>query len=126
MIPARLQLSRRRGYNLQAASLALNGLPAVKVDRSTRWGNPYKPPAGIRLERAGVQQLVEWYALDLCAFALSLGAGWEDELRDRNLACWCALCPTHAAGKPLGVECADCAPCHADCLLEVSNAEANR
>lgn len=39
--PVRIQLSRRKGFKLQAESLALNGLPAVKVDRSTKWGNPF-------------------------------------------------------------------------------------
>lgn len=39
--PVRIQLSRQRGFRLQEVSLALNGLPAVKVDRTTQWGNPY-------------------------------------------------------------------------------------
>ena len=38
--PVRLQLSRKKGFNLQRVSCAVNGLPAVKVDRATRWGNP--------------------------------------------------------------------------------------
>jgi hypothetical protein len=44
--PLRLQLLRRKGYSLQAASRAANGLPAVKVDRSTRRGNPYRVVVG--------------------------------------------------------------------------------
>lgn len=43
------------------------------------------------------------------------------ELRGKNLACWCRLCPTHTAGKPLGAECPDCAPCHSDILLRIAN-----
>ena len=39
--PRRITLSREKGWNLQAVSMALNGRPAVKVDRSTKWGNPY-------------------------------------------------------------------------------------
>lgn len=35
-------------------------------------------------------------------------------LRGRNLACWCHLCPRHAAGKPFGEDCRHCDPCHAD------------
>lgn len=50
--PIRLQLSRRKGFNLQAASRAANGLDAVNVARPSKWGNP---PArrtwGIRDER---------------------------------------------------------------------------
>ena len=40
--PVRLRLSRRKGFDLQALSLATNGLPAVKVDRSTMFGNRWK------------------------------------------------------------------------------------
>lgn len=40
-VPVRLQLSRVKGFNLQALSLATNGLAAVVVKRPTRWGNPY-------------------------------------------------------------------------------------
>jgi Zn finger protein HypA/HybF involved in hydrogenase expression len=43
-------------------------------------------------------------------------------LRGKNLACWCRLCAKHAAtGKPLDEPCPDCAPCHADVLLEFAN-----
>ena len=39
--PVRLQLSRRAGFNLQAASHARNGLDAVHVARPGPWGNPF-------------------------------------------------------------------------------------
>ena len=39
--PQRLQLSRHKGFNLQAASQALNGLPAKRVTRPGPWGNPF-------------------------------------------------------------------------------------
>jgi hypothetical protein len=43
-------------------------------------------------------------------------------LAGRNVACWCALCPAHAvAGRPIGLACPDCAPCHADTLGEIAN-----
>lgn len=45
------------------------------------------------------------------------------ELRDMNLACWCELCPEHAEGKPMGVHCRKCKPCHVDVLLELVNRE---
>ena len=41
MKPQRIKLSRRAGFNLQAESIALNGLPAVFCARPSRWGNPY-------------------------------------------------------------------------------------
>ena len=40
MAPVRIQLCRKKGFRLQKHSLALNGLPAVKVDRTTAFGNP--------------------------------------------------------------------------------------
>lgn len=41
--PVRLRLSRKAGFNLQAHSLAVNGLPAVSVARGPgrKWGNPF-------------------------------------------------------------------------------------
>lgn len=54
MAPTRITLSRAKGFNLQEASMALNGLPAVVVGRQRnngKWGNPYRigddiPPIG--------------------------------------------------------------------------------
>lgn len=40
--PVRLQLSRRKGFYLQALSLRTNGLPAKAVTRASRWGNPFR------------------------------------------------------------------------------------
>ena len=39
--PQRMQLSRHRGFNLQAESERLNGLPAKRVTRPGPWGNPF-------------------------------------------------------------------------------------
>lgn len=39
--PVRLQLSRKAGFRLQEHSRAVNGLEAVKVDRTTPLGNPF-------------------------------------------------------------------------------------
>lgn len=36
--PVRLQLSRRKGFDLQALSIATNGLPAVSVARPGKRG----------------------------------------------------------------------------------------
>ena len=51
------------------------------------------------------------------------GLGDRDitELKGKNLGCYCKLCDKHADGKPLGVDCPDCAPCHSDYLLEIAN-----
>ena len=40
--PVRLRLSRASGFDLQAASHAVNRLPAVNVARPTKWGNIYR------------------------------------------------------------------------------------
>lgn len=40
--PVRLQLSRRKGFNLQKHSLDTNGLAAVSVARPSRYGNPWR------------------------------------------------------------------------------------
>lgn len=42
MQSVRIQLSRKKGFKLQEYSKSINGLEAVKCDRSTRWGNPFK------------------------------------------------------------------------------------
>jgi hypothetical protein len=47
--------------------------------------------------------------------------GIKQEIGGHNLSCWCRLCPKHKDGKPLNECCADCAPCHADVLGELSN-----
>src|SRR5208283_4741299 len=93
--PIRLQLSRRKGFNLQEHSRAINGLEAVNCARPSKWRNPYKVGDGVTAVQA-----VEWFRTD----------GWiaGENLtppRGKNLACWC---------KPD-------APCHADVLLELAN-----
>jgi hypothetical protein len=111
-MPVRLQLSRRKGFNLQKASLAANGLPAVSVGRPSRWGNPYKvEPAfegdGIKLPEITAETAVvlfrERWQRTLNNFP-SMRERLET-LRGKNLACWC---------RPG-------APCHADVLLELAN-----
>jgi hypothetical protein len=97
--PQRLRLSRSKGFNLQAASRATNGLKAVTVARPSRWGNPFV------IGRDGTQaQCVERYSAWL---ALPEQEPLRREARamltSRNLACWCA------AG----------APCHGDILLDL-------
>ncbi len=115
--PQRMQVSRRAGFDLQATSRALNGLPAKLVTRPGRWGNPFAIDEVARrlgLERAAAQAK----AVELCEAwlrgeldpALSPGpAPGQDairrELGGHNLACWC---------RP-GT------PCHADVLIELAN-----
>lgn len=117
--PMRLQLSRRKGFNLQTHSLAVNGLAAVNVARPSKWGNPWRVghvACGCRSagECSHNLMLCETVAEAVAEYR-TWSAGWRNdkglrgtigELRAKNLACWCA--PD--------------APCHADVLLELANA----
>lgn len=75
----------------------------VKVDRSTRWGNPFRPTASVPVEKT-IEKFVGWLENDPAGMELARRA--REELKGKNLACWCAL-----AG-----------PCHADVLLRIANA----
>lgn|GEM_PF-777537 len=114
--PVRLQLSRRKGFNLQALSLATNGLPAVKVTRPGEFGNPFVigEPARIGDDRP-VRNAAEAVALFRAELTLSLEKNDFAldnllTLRGKNLACWCEI---HKNGVAV--------PCHADVLLELAN-----
>ena len=111
--PIRIQLSRAKGWRMPQNTL--------KVDRSTRWGNPFTVAdcreAGYRgtdaeLSARCVEAFRVWLAgSDRDWMGPQSEAAREailarlPELRGRNLACWC---------KP------GC-PCHADVLLEIAN-----
>lgn len=100
--PVRIQRRRTRGYNMQAESRAINGLAAVYVGRPSKWGNPMRAP---RAEGPGaLRAAVEFFRK--CAAAV---APFE-ELRGKNLACWC---PLPEPGQP--------DHCHAAVLLELAN-----
>jgi len=115
--PQRMQLSRHAGFNLQAASQKLNGLPARRVTRPGPWGNPFT-----------IDDIAKRYKLDPAAAqvkAVELCGQWlrgtldqklspgdppshdaiRRELKGHNLACWC---------KP-GT------PCHSEVLIDIAN-----
>lgn len=112
--PVRLQLSRKRGFNLQALSLATNGLLAVNVARPGPWGNPFVVgQAGTRLECV---RFYDALIRDAGLLALTCNTSVGDqaaarhhvvnhwpELVGKNLACWC-----HGS------------PCHGEILLDVA------
>ena len=126
--PVRLQLSRKAGFRLQQHSLAVNGLPAVRVVRPGKWGNRYgvlriwhhKPWPALGLpgfeaataaeaDEEGAKIAVALFREDWLAVMKAPSYGRAraqlDELRGKNLACWCA----------------PGAPCHADVLLDLAN-----
>jgi hypothetical protein len=105
-MPERVQLSRRKGWRMPPGT--------VKVDRSTKWGNPY-PIGGVGpggREAPDAEGAVGFFRAMLrdpemrqeCDYPLDLSP-----LRGRNLACWCT-------GRW----------CHADVLLELANAPTTR
>ncbi|WJY18703.1 DUF4326 domain-containing protein [Alteriqipengyuania flavescens] len=122
--PRRIQLKRTKGF----------GLPdnTRNVARPTAWGNPWRPSdyidAGYQAgQHEARRTCVEIYRAWLTGTSHWALTGWTiappdlSALRGLNLACWCKLCSRHALGKPRGVDCPDCEPCHADVLLELAN-----
>lgn len=101
----RLQLSRKKGFDLQARSRATNGLRAVNVARPSRWGNPhlvgYCPECWECHTR---EEAVSKFRDQIVASKLPYTF---QALRGKNLACWCK------SGEL----------CHADVLLELANEE---
>lgn len=110
-MPERIQLSRAKGWRMPENT--------VKVDRSTRWGNPYRwqdyelkssdVPWDVCPQEFATQLAVDAFCEDAATDALPVKrADIVRELRGKNLACWC---------KP-GT------PCHADVLLRLANEDA--
>ena len=118
-MPERIQLSRAKGWRMPPNT--------VKVDRTTRWGNPFNLKASDHCWTA-----IAWGFKGDLAGRVATSVAMEDakgkrdaiavgptvhgpkpptqaeiiaELRGKNLACWCKLD----------------APCHADVLLELAN-----
>jgi hypothetical protein len=91
-MPKRIQLKRTKGWRMPENT--------VKVDRTTKWGNPFAAIASRSLDEV---------VADFRRMATHPNYHDVSELRGKNLACWC---------KPG-------APCHADVLLELANATAH-
>lgn len=99
----RIQLQRTKGWRMPPG--------AVKVDRSTRWGNPFR--VGDTVHKgpsfSGRDETVRDAEHACRLFRAHLfnlrSAADLATLRGRDLACWC---------KPD-------APCHADVLIELAN-----
>lgn len=122
-----LGIGHNKFYDLvKRGRLQANGLACVKVTRPGPYGNPFRVGMWKGYGAAdAVRDFERWYARDPCMRSCDIAFGEPppvDDLRDQNLACFCKLCPTHARGKPFDVECAQCAPCHADVLGRIANA----
>ena len=79
----------------------------IYVGRPTKWGNPYKVSETLSREQA-----VDAYRMYIQHYAATEPSEVElNELRGKDLACWCPL--VDKDGNPV--------PCHADVLLEIAN-----
>ncbi|MEO6382001.1 MAG: DUF4326 domain-containing protein [Nitrobacter sp.] len=120
--PQRLQLSRAAGFKLQAHSRALNGRPAVKCDRTTKFGNPYLighfvdrkqvkrwgwefSPGGYCAVCRNAKEAVERFEHCLL-WDVAIHDWLREQLGGMNLACWCG--PEEY--------------CHVDPILKIVNA----
>lgn len=99
-MPKRIQRRRTKGWKMPAG--------AVYVGRPTKWGNPWifgawdevsgqniEPGQAVNLFRSAVMQV----GFD------ELRKRIVEDLRGKDLCCWCSLDK----------------PCHADVLLEIAN-----
>lgn len=143
MKPQRITLLRKKGFRLQEVSLALNGLPAVRVCRPGQWGNPFKPQVGHDVQWC-VDKYRNWLRERICPNSpMTMADRARKELCGWNLACWCKLflCDKCGAEHDYGPEGSRCisnlsqpghghfrctghfrrVPCHADVLLEIAN-----
>lgn len=107
-MPERVQLSRRKGWRMPENT--------VKVDRTTKWGNPFKVGEDgtahdcVQLYTgllAGLVCLTAKATIELQIKSRAVVQSSLHELRGKNLACWCRR------GQS----------CHADVLLELANRE---
>lgn len=109
-MPKRIQLRRAKGWRMPEN--------AVKVDRSTKWGNPFTVAAALEAGYNGTDAELRGMCVD--AFRRWLDGEYQpaieperrayilshiDQLRGHDLGCWCPLD----------------GPCHADVLLEAAN-----
>lgn len=130
--PQRIQLSRAKGWRLPPDTL--------KVDRSTRWGNPFKSSehsmsgqAEIRLANGMAQLVDDWWSAQT---TVELFEAWIQGrpvlnpayLDGRLLAHPKTLPPrpdlSPLRGKHLACWCRIGQPCHADVLLRLAHAPA--
>ncbi|AEH78705.1 hypothetical protein SM11_chr1429 [Sinorhizobium meliloti SM11] len=112
--PARLQLSRCKGFNLQAHSKSINGLEAVHVGRPGPLGNPF-----VVGKHGDAAHCVDLYRA-LPAGLLPVGLDPDSEAPERTRR-FVAENLDGLCGNNLACSCKPGAPCHADVLITVAN-----
>lgn len=136
--PVRIQLSRRKGFDLQKVGALINGLPTVNCGRPGIWGNPFvigKPsgygfaddgdpaPMMPALTRGESISMFESLAIGILHPEMHPhGHQWVDRLRKRlgSLPVQEQI-RIHLRGKNLACFCAPDEACHCDVLLELAN-----
>lgn len=149
--PVRIQRKRTKGFDLQAASRAVNGLDCVYVGRPTMWGNPYdfrpsefcwaalgmgergdrrgRIAASVKAYRAWVNAASPGSIIIEDRYSLRIGDGLETDREvvsasvqiGRRAPLICEI-TAELRGKNLACWCAlGGTPCHADVLLEIAN-----
>lgn len=103
--PVRIQLSRAKGWRMPPNT--------VKVDRSTRWGNPWS----IKTARSA-----GFYGTDAELAEMCVGMFRNAMLRNLPAVCHINTNISALRGKNLACWCKPGSPCHADVLLEIANA----
>lgn len=113
--PKRIQRRRTKGWKMPPNTIC--------VTRPSIFGNPFivcvggwTPEEAQDLFKRFVKRAGE---LPLPLHHPYIPVGRIEELRGKNLACWCSLCEKHRDGKPLNEVCPDCSPCHVDVLGEI-------
>ncbi len=94
-MPDRIQLSRAKGWRMPPNT--------IKVDRTTKWGNPFSVESLPAHARTPADAFDPWIR---SAAGATIAQQARVALRGKNLACWCKIG----------------AACHADVLLRIANA----
>jgi len=109
--PQRIQLRRSKGWKMPANT--------VKVDRTTKWGNPFLVTPEVTREQsiAFYEKMIAGKPAKDSALSVAQQREMRDvilanvgELTGKNLACWCSLD----------------GPCHGDVLLKLANPKGKR
>ena len=102
-VPKRIQLRRAKGWRMPENT--------VKVDRTTKWGNPFKVGARNPCGSVTINARHAWQLyLGFAPQNERLVAAARTELKGKNLACWCKL------PAPFEDD-----VCHAAVLLKIAN-----
>ncbi len=97
-VPVRIQRKRTKGWKMPENT--------VYVGRKTKWGNPFRVGTSTPLHCNSADEAVTEYRVWITESPNGKRLRRDiNELRGKNLACWCPLDQ----------------PCHADVLLEIAN-----